>query len=234
MQKLKYIIAFLTIACLTIGCAGNENTSSEPDVERILAPESEEQIDPVEDPVSAFGLEELRDHLEQDPTDLNARFSYLVGLDSAEEYMLALEQAEIIGGIEEDNPYRAVAWMNYANIVNDHPGSLVGDRDTLVNMAIEGLNICLDLEPSNIPAHIELGKLLRDNGDSESALHHFAIALAGGEIGYEIRTWMAKQYISQGDFFKARSHLEKALALAEAEGDPESAAEINSLLSELD
>jgi Flp pilus assembly protein TadD len=90
--------------------------------------------------------------------------------------------------------------------------------------------IGLGWEPESIPAHLALGRLALEAGDYDKALHHLSIAQSVMEIGYELRTSIAKIYIDRDEPDRARVQLGEALALAEKAEDTGAIQSINALL----
>lgn len=234
MKNKVVFISYLfpaTLVLVVSGC-GNGGNGDEPRVERVLPPAENTTDAPGEGTVQ--NLAELEAMLETNPGDISTRFNYLVALRREGRTSDAIEQAIMLGDIEDDNPYRAVALMNLGQMVLEEldPGS--AERAELLQSAIDGINECLVLDPGNVQAHLILGELSVETGDTDTAMHHLAIVLAANEIGIDLRIWMAEKYIDMGDPEKARSHLKAARILAEQEDNRDARAKIDQLLSELE
>lgn len=230
MKKISWI--FILLLTFIFGCNSGDN-EKEPEVERVIPPPFENPIESGENPNPEIDLESLRAAAEKTPADVSAIFSYMVGLKSAGKIDDAIEQAKRLGAIEKENPYRAVAYLNLAEMILKKIESGAGNQDELIAEGIKGIEIAIEEEPSNVPARLAYGKLLRESGRVDEAIHQFSIVLAANEVGYEIRVWIAENYIEKGEKEKAKSHLEVALQLAEKDGNTELVKKIKGLLGKV-
>ncbi len=231
MSRILYLSIFVVAIFAMIGCNGADDQDTGPEFHRVLPPVDEIPSGDSAEPPDQPDLDTLHQAVLDSPEDALSRFIYMNALDRAGRTDEALEQARQLGEMVERNPFRAVAYLNLARMVLDDVPEDAPNRSELVAEAIEGLNVTLELEPANIPAHKTLGILALETEDYDTALHHLAIALSVVEIGYELRIRMAEIYIEREDFEKAQAHLEAAKPLAEEEEDREAVRRIDSLMS---
>ena len=236
-MKRNLIFLFIFSLCYAaIGCNDKQEQTPEPEFERVIPPEADAPAggqgasEFMEEPEDAPGFTE---YVEETPDDIFIMFDRLNSLHREGRIEEALETARELGAVEENNPFRAVAYLKLARIILDDLPADSGNRAELVEEGIEGLLIAISLEPANIPAHEAFGKLSFEAGDNDTALHHLAIALTVKEIGYELRIRMAEVYIEREDFDKAQAHLEAAKPLAEEAEDNDAVRQINGLMSEI-
>jgi tetratricopeptide (TPR) repeat protein len=213
------------------GCGGEKET--EPEYERLIPPATDVPSEPAQNPSLLPDLDALQLSVAMEPENAFVRFEYLSALDQLGKTQEAIEEARALAAIEEDNPFRAVAYLNLAEMVlNDLPAD-AANRSELVKEGMDALWKGLGEEPGSVPMHLALGRLALEDKDYDRALHHLAIALAATEIGYELRIRMAEIYIEREDYGKARAHLEAARELAEEAQDREAVRKINGLMSQL-
>ncbi len=182
---------------------------------------------------NAPDMEMLENAYKSDPDDPGTVFMWMNALRRAGRINEALDQARILAELEENNPFKSVARLNFADMVLDDIPMDEPGRDELVVEAMDGLWIALGWEPESVPAHKALGRLALEAGDNDKALHHLAIALAVTEIGYELRADMAEIYIGKEDYEKARAHLEIARELADEADNTQAQRRIGTLMRKL-
>jgi len=228
----RALIGLMLAACIMgIGCRPRE-TTPQTQAQRVLPPSVDVPESPEENPALLADINALQISVQTEPDDVFVRFQYLTALDRAGRYDEALDQARTLGAVQENNPYRAAAYLNFAHIVLDKISPDDPRRPELVSEAIQDIQVALADEPGSVPSHLALGRLALGVGDKDSALHQLAITLAASEIGYQLRMRMAEIYIERGDFAKARAHLEAAKPLAQAANDRQAVRQINRLLSQ--
>lgn len=235
MLKLRVFSFILIVAAILsiVSCSSESSEPDSPDFERIIPETGDENSQP--DPgLPEPDLDYFIGQVNANPDDPGIRFAYLTSLVNAEDFPEALEQARILGGMGGENPFRSIAYLNFAQIVLDNIPEDDPGRVELVIEAMDGLWIALGWEPESIPAHKALGRLALESGDDEKALHHLSIVLSVTEIGYELRTSMAEIYIERGEPDRARVHLEEALILAEEAEETGAVRSINRMLRNLD
>lgn len=233
LSLIYYLIPIPLLFAIALSCTGNQAGSPGPEYRQIVPEVEDENPTPPADLVTV-DIERVREQVAANPDDPDARFTYLVSLVGAGIYTEALDQARILGSMGGTNPYRSIAWLNFAQIILNDIAPDDPDRSELVQEAIDGLWIALGWEPESIPAHLALGRLALEAGDDDKALHHLSIVLSVTEIGYELRTEIAKIYKERNENDRARVQLEEALPLAEEAEDRDAVRTINDLLRGLD
>lgn len=234
----KKTVTFLALVSLLIACifafsacGGREEEPEEVEYELVLPPTDMPEVEG--DGEYSVDLEPLREAVEEDPLDKDARFTWMLALRRSGQTMDALEQARTLAEMDDENPYITVAWLNFAQMVLDEIPVDHSEKNRLVEEAMDGMWTALGYEPGSVPGHRALGRLALEAGDYDKALHHLSIALSVTEIGYELRMRMAEIYIEREDFEKAGAHLDAAESLAEEAEDSEALRKIRRMRSNI-
>jgi len=233
MNRIYLFPLIIFAVFVSLACPGNNAGNNDDDYERIVPPVPDEVDESAVEEEPEWLLEELKRQVEEKENEPFVMFNYLNQLERANKIDEAMEFARELGKIEVANPFRAVTYLKFARMVLDKVPLDVSNREELVEEAIDGLNTALLLEPSNIPVHEAMGRLMLEKGEYDKALEHLSIALTVLEIGYNLRIEMAKIYIERNMPSKAKAHLEAAKPLAQEADDTDALREINALLSQV-